>query len=456
VRTVRRGVTVLGLLSVGLLFSGLPSVAQIELVYTHWGSDLEAAAMKELCAQFNEQYPDIKATPVHILWENYIEKVSAMIAAGTPPHVGFVMETVALDWAEQGILLDLLPLMEEDPDPSVKLENRLSTIRWMFDGGKKTLGTSVAAEVMVVWYNKDIFDAEGVPYPPTDPQEWTWDRFVDTAKKLTRDVNGRRPGKPGFDPDNIMRFGIVFGSWYMTWFPFIWSNGGDLSDESGRIPTINEPEAVEALQRLVDLIYKLHVAPTPAQLGALPAFHIALETQQAAMVIDGQWALQQLGELVKAGTLRLGVAPLPMLKEPVTAVIGTPGGIYADAVKEPEVLAAAWEFYKFLTNSERSLSLIRCGLWQPIQTWWYTDPNYIEMWLDPEIHPAEYKEAVIDYTLKYARPAPTYYLKNFAQIVDIMQHELDAAFLGEVPVQKACDMIAERIKPLLTGRYDRP
>lgn len=76
------------------------------------------------------------------------------------------------------------------------------------------------------------------------------------------------------------------------------------------------------------------------------------------------------------------------------------------------------------------------------------------MWLNPEIHPAEYKEAVIDYT-KYAKPAPTYYLRNFAQINDIMQSELDAAFLGKVSVQDACNTIAERIAPLLVGRYDR-
>ena len=438
-----------------LIFSGVFAAAQpIELVFTHWGSDLEAAAIKQICAEFNALNPGIVVTPVHVLWDQYIEKISAMIAAGTPPHVGYVMETVALDWAEKGVLLDLLPLMEADPEPSAKLENRLPSIRWMYAGGKKTLGTSVAAEIMVIWYNKDIFDMEGVPYPPTDPQEWTWDKFVDTAIKLTRDANGKRPGDPGFDPDNIVRFGIAFGSWYMTWFPFIWSNGGDVCDETGRIPKIQEPEAVEAIQALVDLIHKYHVAPTPAQLAALPAFHIALETHQAAMVIDGQWALQQLGELEKAGTLRLGVAPLPRLKEPVTAVIGTPGGIYADAVKDPDVLAAAWEFYKFLTDSERALPLIRCGLWQPIQTWWYTDPKYLEMWLDPEIHPPEYKEAVIDYT-KYAKPAPTYYLRNFAQINDIMQNELDAAFLGKVSVQEACNAIAEKISPLLVGRYDR-
>lgn len=439
-----------------LLVSFVGTAEAIDLTFTHWGGNLEIDAIKKMCEKYTKEHPGVNIKPLFVPWDQYVQKLSAMISGGTPPQVGYVMETEALEWAEKGVLLDILPLIEKESDPSVKLKNRLRSIWWLYGGGKKTLGTSVAAEVMITWYNKEIFDKEGVPYPPTDPNKWTWNQFVETAVKLTVDKNGKHPNEPGFDPTKIERFGVTFGNWYMVWFPFIWSNGGDLCDESGKIAKINKPEAVDALQNLCDLIYKYHVAPTPAQSSALPSYSIALQTGRVAMAIDGQWTLQELGQLEKQGKLKLGVAPLPKFKRPVTAVIGTPIGIYADAVKDSDTLKAAWEFYKWITNSESAIDLVRCGLWMPIQTWWYTDPKYIQKWLDPEIHPSEYKAAVISYAYRYAKPAPTYYLKNFAQINDIMYQELSNAFNGKVTVQEACNRIVEKIKPLLVGRYDKP
>ena len=40
---------------------------------------------------------------------------------------------------------------------------------------------------LVVYYNRDLFDAAGVPYPEAG---WTWAEFLDAAKALTRDIDG--------------------------------------------------------------------------------------------------------------------------------------------------------------------------------------------------------------------------------------------------------------------------
>ncbi len=42
---------------------------------------------------------------------------------------------------------------------------------------------------VVVFYNKDLFDAAGIPYPK---KSWTWSEFLDAAQKLTkRDASGQ-------------------------------------------------------------------------------------------------------------------------------------------------------------------------------------------------------------------------------------------------------------------------
>jgi multiple sugar transport system substrate-binding protein len=118
-------------------------------------------------------------------------------------------------------------------------------------------------------------------------------------------------------------------------------------------------------------------------------------------------------------------------------------------------LKESWEFYKWTTNSEKVISLIRGGLWMPLQKWYYTNPKYMEQWLDPDVHPPEYKPAVIDYLLKYGRRSPSYYLRNWGKIRDIMYQELSNVWLGKVSAKVACDNIANKIKPLLVGRYDK-
>ena len=40
-----------------------------------------------------------------------------------------------------------------------------------------------------VYYNKDLFDAAGLPYPKDD---WDWDEFLNVAQQLTqRDAQGK-------------------------------------------------------------------------------------------------------------------------------------------------------------------------------------------------------------------------------------------------------------------------
>jgi len=44
------------------------------------------------------------------------------------------------------------------------------------------------ASTQMIGYNKDMFDAAGVPYPKDD---WTWDDFLGAAQKLTKVENGK-------------------------------------------------------------------------------------------------------------------------------------------------------------------------------------------------------------------------------------------------------------------------
>lgn len=429
-----------------VLFTSITYAAEeVTITYTYWGSALEREAQLQMARDFEKAHPNIKVKAIHIP-ANYEEKINAMVAAGNPPDVAQLAEGTALEWAEKGVVLDIMPLIEKDPD--VRIEDRLPVTWYWYGKGKKTIGTNLAAEVMLLWYNKDIFDKAGVAYPPSSPDKpWTWDQFVEAARKLTTDRKGKHPGDPEFDPKNIKTYGVAFGTWWGPILPFVRSNGGDFFNEEGTAPMIDQPESVHAIQSLADLIYKHHVAPTPTQLSTFPAFNILLQTQQVAMVIDGQWALLDLAK----SRFKLGVAPLPIFKKPVCLELGAPNVIFS-ATKHPK---EAWEFYKWCTDAERVLPLIKGGLWMPLQTKWYTDPNLLKRWITAGVHPPEYKEAVVDYVLKYASRAPSYYLRNWPKIDTAIYQGLSKVFLGQETAETACKRIAKEIKPLLKGSYDK-
>jgi len=161
-RNLKRGIN--SLIAVGILILAMISMSawaeeKVKLTYMFWGSPLERDVQFKMCLDFEKAYPNIEVKAIYTP-ANYQEKISAMVAAGTPPDVSQLGEGPALTWARMGVVMDLIPFMEEDPE--VSIESRLPVTWYWYDKGKKTLGTNLAAEVMLLWYNKDLFDQAGV------------------------------------------------------------------------------------------------------------------------------------------------------------------------------------------------------------------------------------------------------------------------------------------------------
>ena len=91
---------------------------------------------------------------------------------------------VANAYASKGALLTIDEFVERDGiDLSVYDPTILAN--YMIDGELHCLPIDHAA--LVVYYNKEIFDAAGVDYPQDG---WTWDDFLATAQALTLDTDG--------------------------------------------------------------------------------------------------------------------------------------------------------------------------------------------------------------------------------------------------------------------------
>ena len=417
-----------------------------QLIFTYWGSDMERAAIEGMVAAFEARNPDIDVQAIQIPYEEYLARITAMTKQGQPPDVGYFPSLQAPLWAQEGKLLDLTELVQTDP----LLASVLPETRYYFGNGR-IVGLNTAVETTLLFYNKDLFDRAGQPYPSSDPAKaWTWDQFVSAAQKITVDANGKHPGEAGFDPDAIVTYGAAFDKTYEGWtlYPFIFSNGGEAVDEAGTRLLLDEPAAVEAVQALADLMWVHHVAPTPQGDANLPGYVTMLQTGNLAMHIAGQWSLL---DYASVADLRFGVAVLPKFKTPVTVVLGSPTVIFAGTQHRE----AAIRFYKFHNNPEE-VDLFARGLWMPLQRAYYTEPAKMQFWLDNPAHPAEMRGAFTDYVVNYSRPLPSYYLRNYAAVLDsAIRPALERIWANRATAAEALAGAVQTAAPLMQGRWDR-
>lgn len=423
-----------------------PTQPVTKLRFTYWGSEMEKAAIEQMVAAFEKANPDVDVEPIHLPYEEYTAQVTAMMQNGEAPDVGYLSGLQAPLWAQEGKVLDLTNLIQTDPF----LSTTLLATRYYYAPGK-VAGVNTAVEATLLFYNRALFDEAGVPYPPSDPtRAWTWDEFVAAAQKLTSDINGKHPGEQGFDPEKIRTYGVAFDKTYEGWtfYPFIFSNGGQLVNEDGTRLLLDSPEATEAFQKLADLMWVEHVTPTPAQDQNLPGYVTMLQTGNLAMHISGHWSLL---DYASVKDLKFGVAVLPRLKEPVTVVLGSPTVIFATTPNKE----AAIRFYKFHNNPE-AVDLFARGLWMPLQKSYYTEPDKMSIWLDNPAHPLDARLAFTDYIVNYSMPMPSYYLRNYAEVLDVaLRPAISSVWNNEASAAEAFAEAVKTAEPLMQGRWDR-
>ena len=136
------------------------------------------------------------------------ERLQSQIETGCPPDVVGPMGTLGLSLFP-GRWLDLDPLVEGDVlgdfSPSV-------ADTWRVDG--HLVGLPIGVNPSVLYYNRDLFDAAGLPYPPhtygepyADGSEWTIDKMQEIAMRLTLDRDGNDAISPDFSPSRIAQYG---------------------------------------------------------------------------------------------------------------------------------------------------------------------------------------------------------------------------------------------------------
>jgi len=130
------------------------------------------------------------------------------------------------------------------------------------------VGLPFAVYPGMMFYNKDLFDAANLAYPPSKVGDmyklngkdvpWNYDTVSQVAQLLTLDKNGNDATTASFDPKNIVQYGFVhqYGTIRSEFQTF---GGAPVADASGKV---NFPQAwIDEAQWTWNGLWKYHFIP---------------------------------------------------------------------------------------------------------------------------------------------------------------------------------------------------
>lgn len=284
-----------------------------------WNNNPEGTKLEgEIFKEFEKENPGIKVKPVFAPYDKYNDKFLTMSAGGDQPDLVWLQPAAMGQFVSKGILADL-------SDKKINKDEYMPNVLELGQVDGKQYALIRDASTQMIGYNKDMFDAAGVPYPKDD---WTWDDFLDAAQKLTKVENGK-----------TVQFGIE--NFYLSLL--LTSNGGGLVSEDGKKVIIDSPETIEAVTFARDLINKYHAQPTSAQSQGMTNLFM---TGKAAMKITGPWDWAEYAKNVK---FKWDIVPVPAGKAGnISPAAYLPIGI-GKTTKHPE---EAYKLLQFLTTGK--------------------------------------------------------------------------------------------------------
>ncbi|MBI2941940.1 MAG: sugar ABC transporter substrate-binding protein [Chloroflexi bacterium] len=306
-----------------------------KITYLHQDDPTLKVIRQGFVADFVKKFPDLQVE--HIIAADLEQKRNALFAAGTPPDV-FVPSGGSQNIAVyRDIALDLKPYVDRD-SKELNLDDFFNkTLEFMKFKGKTLMWPNYPI-VMVLAYNKELFDEAKVPYPTND---WTYEDVVKAGKPLTKKDSAGKPLQWGR---------VIDRAAYIGWMNALWAHGQPIFNDDVTKILLDSPKGIAALQWMYDTVYKDGIAPGPGQdlQGGFPGGKYAME-----------WGAHVAGwPGFRKANLKWDIVRLP--KGPVSRGNRNALDTWTAAAqsKNPD---AAWELIKFGSSYESGLKLANAG-----------------------------------------------------------------------------------------------
>lgn len=283
-----------------------------------WGSSpSETAALTDTIATFESRYPAIKVNL--IVDTDHSAQMAAKFASHTPPDVFYLDAGVAQDWASQGVLLDLNPLIAST---NFNLAPFNASYLKPFQSGGAIYGLPKDANPLVLEGNTSLMARAKIKMLPTTIAQFDAQAKMLMAKKIT----------PMCVDADINRLGA-----------YMYAFGGGIGSGSN---SLLGSAGTKAAMTWVMGNYRSGAFRTPAQLSAGWAGE-AFGKGKCAYTMEGAWLDPFLKDSFPSTFSKMIKGSLPMATK-----AGSLAFTAAYAIgKESAHPAQAWTFISYMTGA---------------------------------------------------------------------------------------------------------
>ena len=389
-----------------------------EVTFMMWGAPEELAVWQAVVDDFHSANPSITVKVDVSDWDSYWTKLNTLIAGGTPPDVFAMDAPLFLDWQSRGALLNLQPYIDKTPGFLDGFYPQTLTAYKTADG---YYGLPRDFQSIVLFYNKDMFDAANLAYPTAD---WTYDDLLTAAKALTLDKDG--DGKTD-------QFGLWTDTWDMElfWSEAIWAYGGEIISGDHTRTLIGEGGARDAWA-YIDSLYKAGVMPSPTTAGEYG--DDLFQSKMSAMTTIGHWAVPGY---VQAG-LNFDVVPMPAGPSGKATSVNSAGFVVSKASKNAD---AAFEFIKFALGEAGQKRLAELGFAIPVLKSVAESDAYLKQ-------PGSLNQQVFLDSISFARTKPVF--KGYEEWAGVVGDGLTPVFDGDAELNTTLDEVVKAADEILS------
>jgi len=384
---------------------------KVKLTYFNFSSSPDHVKDLDAIVQaFEQKNPNISIEVQTAAYADYFTKLQTQIAGGSAPDTFELNYENFVSYASSGSLLDLTPIASADA--TFKPEVYYPRAYQVFQADGKQYGVPEQFSDVLLFYNKDLFDAAKVAYPNAS---WTWKDEQAAAEKLTDTAKGVW-GE--FQPIQFYEFYKVLAQ-----------SGGSFFNADKTQATFNDAKGVEAANWLIGKLGK-----------TMPANAFGAD-QDTALFKSGKLGMWHTG-IWQFSTL----AKVPFKWD----VSVEPGNVtkahhfFANAIAASAKTAhpaEAWAWLRFLTSSETAVSTRLAASWELPAV---ADQSLFAPYLSQT--PPDNRKAVFDALSDIVTPPV---IEQQAQMTDIVTNALDKARLGQMSVQDALNEAATKVDALL-------
>ena len=277
---------------------------------------------------------------------NYTDVLLTRFAGNTSPDICEMDTEFINPFFSKKLLMNLEPYLKKSSKISEKDFFPGSLLNFRYDGSHIRKGDvyglpkDLAAAALI--YNKDLFDQEKLPYPN---DKWTYQDYVEAAKKLTKmDSSGRRVRLGVERPLDPLMIAL--------------NEGGHIWSDDYRKCMLDSKEGIAAFQSVYDLQITYRAALPTTQIDAAMTEAFGFISGKAGMSMIYRYELPDLLKGIRS-RFKWSVAPLPLVNgRRLQVFYGPSGWCISSGTKHPK---EAFEFLEFLAGKRAQIENAKLG-----------------------------------------------------------------------------------------------